>query len=131
MSDPLIAYCGPAAVPEDIWARWNADPLLIVVLPALAVVVRRGSVADARAGWGAIALMVLIFVSPLCALSSALFSARVLHHVLLIAAVAPLLALTFPLPRLGSPPLATLVGLQAVILWCWHAPALYAWGVRT
>src|SRR5262245_19141704 len=89
MSDPLIAYCGPAAVPEDIWTRWNADPLLIVVLAALAVVVRRGSVADARAGWGAIELMVLIFVSPLCALSSALFSARVLHHVLLIAAVAP------------------------------------------
>jgi predicted ferric reductase len=34
--------------------------------------------------------MVVIFVSPLCALSSALFSVRVLHHVLLVAAVAPL-----------------------------------------
>ena len=52
---------------------------------------------DARAGWGAVALMVVVFVSPLCALSSALFSARVLHHVLLIAVVAPLLALAFPL----------------------------------
>lgn len=131
MPDPLIAYCGPAAIPEDIWARWNADPLLIAVLAALALVVWRGRVADARAGWGAIALMALIFVSPLCALSSALFSARVLHHVMLIAAVAPLLALAFPLPRLGSPPLAALVGASALILWFWHAPGVYAWGLAS
>ena len=68
----------------------------------LALAVGRGRSSDARAGWGAIALMVIIFVSPLCALSSALFSARVLHHVLLIAAVAPLLALAFPQRRTGS-----------------------------
>ena len=55
-------------------------------------------------------------------LSSALFSARVLHHVLLVAAVAPLLALAFPLPRAPSLPLAVLVGTNAVILWLWHAP---------
>ena len=48
----LIAYCGPAAIPEDLWARWNADPLLIAALVALAVVVGRGRAADARAGWG-------------------------------------------------------------------------------
>ena len=73
----------------------------------------------------------VVFVSPLCALSSALFSARVLHHVLLIAAVAPLLALAFPLRRLGSPPLAALVGVHAVILWLWHAPGPYAWGLAS
>jgi putative membrane protein len=95
MSNPLIAFCGPAAIPEDIWTRWNINPLVIAVLAALAVVVRRDRVADANAAWGAIALMVLLFASPLCALSSALFSARVLHHVLLIAAVAPLLAVAF------------------------------------
>jgi putative membrane protein len=131
MPDPLIAYCGPAAIPEDIWTRWNADPLLIAVLAALALVVWRGRVAHNRTGWGAITLLVLIFVSPLCALSSALFSARVLHHVLLIAAVAPLLALTFPLARLGSPPLPVLVGASTVILWFWHAPAPYAWGLAS
>lgn len=105
--------------------------MLIAVLAALGLVVWRGHVADARAGWGAIALMVLIFVSPLCALSSALFSARVLHHVMLIAAVAPLLALAFPLPRLGSPPLAALVGASALILWFWHAPGVYGWGLAS
>ena len=75
--------------------------------------------------------MALVFVSPLCALSSALFSARVLHHVLLVAAVAPLLALAFPLRRLGSPPLAALVGAHAVVLWLWHAPGPYAWGLAS
>ena len=72
--------------------RWNTDPLLIAALVALAFFVGRGHSSDQRAGWGAIAVMFVVFVSPLCALSSALFSARVLHHILLVAAVAPLLA---------------------------------------
>jgi putative membrane protein len=131
MPDPVIAYCGPAAVPELFWMRWNGDPLLLAALAALALAVGRGHSADARAGWGAIALLVVVFVSPLCALASALFSARVLHHVLLIAAVAPLLALAFPLRRAGSPPLAALVATHAAILWLWHAPGLYAWGLAS
>jgi len=131
MRDVVIAYCGPAAIPADLLTRWNFDPLLIAALALLAVAIARGRSADERAGWSALALMVVVFISPLCALSSALFSARVLHHVLLIAGVAPLLALAFPLRRLGSPPLALLVGLHAVVLWLWHAPAVYAWGLAS
>jgi putative membrane protein len=131
MLDPVIAYCGPAAVPEDFWIRWNGDPLVLAALVGLALAVGRGHSSDARAGWGAIALLFVVFLSPLCALASALFSARVLHHVLLIAAVAPLLAVAFPLRRLGSPPLAALVGANAIILWLWHAPGLYAWGLAS
>src|SRR5258708_7042327 len=131
MPDPMIAYCGPAPVPTDIWTRWNLDPLLMATLAALALVVARRRSSDARAGWAAIALMVVIFVSPLCALSSALFSVRVLHHVLLVAAVAPLLALAFPLRRAPALPLAPLVGTSAVILWLWHAPGPYAWGLAS
>ena len=126
-----IAYCGPGAAPEDFWTRWNGDPLLIGILVILIIVVARGRAANKRAGWGAVALMAVIFVSPLCALSSALFSARVLHHMLLIAAVAPLLALAFPMRRLGSFPLAVLVGVHAIILWVWHTPGLYAWGLAS
>ncbi len=129
--DPVIAYCGPAALPAELWQRWNFDPLLIGGLVALAVWIGRGRSADARAGWAAIALMGLVFVSPLCALSSALFSARVLHHVLLIAAVAPLLARAFPLARTPSPPLALLVAFNAIVLWLWHAPGPYAWGLAS
>jgi len=131
LTESVIAYCGPASLPQDWWQRWNFDPLLIGVLVLLALWVGRGHSADARAGWGAIGLMALIFVSPLCALSSALFSARVLHHVLLIAAVAPLLARAIPLQRLPSPPLALLVALNAIVLWLWHAPGPYAWGLAS
>jgi len=127
----MIAYCGPAAVPDDLWTRWNVDPLLIAIIAALALAVGRSPSSEARAGWGAIVLMLVIFVSPLCALSSALFSARVLHHVLLIAAVAPLLALAFPQRRAGTPSLAMLVAAHAVILWLWHTPGPYAWGLAS
>ncbi len=131
MSYPVIAYCGPAAVPGDLWMRWNFDPLLITTLAALAVVISVGRSAAPRAGLVAIALMFVIFVSPLCALSSALFSVRVFHHILLVAAVAPLLAVAFPLRRAGSPPLSALVVAHAVILWLWHAPGAYDWGLAT
>jgi putative membrane protein len=131
MPGPMIAYCGPAAIPEDFWTRWNSDPLLIAALATLALAVGRGHSSDARAGWSAIALMLVVFVSPLCALSSALFSARVLHHVLLVAAVAPLLAVAFPQRRAGSPPLVAVVVAHAVILWLWHAPGPYAWGLAS
>jgi len=131
MSDAMIAYCGPPALPNDFWTRWNADPLLIAILTTLAFALVRGRSTNVRAGWVAIVLMLVIFVSPLCALSSALFSVRVLHHVLLIAAVAPLLALAFPLRRVGSPPVIALVAAHAVILWLWHTPGAYAWGLAS
>lgn len=130
MSDFMIAYCGPAALPDDLWTRWNVDPLLIAMLIAIAIAVGSGRSSDARAGWGAIVLMFIIFVSPLCAMASALFSVRVLHHVLLISAVAPLLALAFPW-RPGSIPIAVLVAVHAVILWLWHTPGLYTWGLAS
>jgi len=127
----VIAYCGPAAVPTEFWSRWNDDPVLLAVLAGMAIAIGRGRSSNARAGWGALALMLVVFVSPLCALASALFSARVLHHVLLVAAVAPLLALAFPVRRVGSPPLAILVLANAIILWLWHAPAAYEWGLAS
>ncbi|HWJ73850.1 MAG TPA: cytochrome c oxidase assembly protein [Kaistia sp.] len=127
----IIAYCGPAAVPADLLTRWNVDPVLWGILALAGLLVARGPSANRRAGWAALALMMIIFVSPLCALSSALFSARVLHHVLLVAAVAPLLAVAFPARRLPSMPLSLLVGLQAVVLWVWHMPAAYEWGLAS
>ena len=131
MPDPVIAYCGPAAVPSDVWTRWNLDPLLVAAVAALAFAIGRGYSRDARAGWGASALLLIVFVSPLCALSSAMFSARTLHHVLMIAVIAPLLALAFPQRRPGRLPLSALVTAHAIILWVWHVPAVYAWGLAT
>jgi putative membrane protein len=80
----------------------------------------------------AFALALLLFVSPFCALSSALFSARVTHHVMLAAVLAPLLVFALPGHRTrwaGS--LALWTALQAVTFWLWHAPGLYAEALST
>lgn len=94
------------------------DPVVIGMLLALLLASRRSA-----SGLAATAVLTLVFVSPLCALSSALFSARVLHHVLMVAVAAPLLALSRPSVA------AKAVGLPFVVstaaLWLWHLPAAY------
>lgn len=130
---PLQPYCGPGPIPAELWLRWNLDPALLAALAALALgLMLRPGVSRSQRVWAAAAILVLIiaFVSPLCALSSALFSARVVHHVLLIGVAAPLLVMAAPAP---SPRLAGwlpgLVLVQAVAVWVWHAPAAYAWAL--
>jgi putative membrane protein len=131
MRELVIAYCGPASVPAEFWTRWNVDPVLIAALLMLAGLVSFGKAEHRRAGFTAIALLAVVFISPLCALSSALFSARVLHHVLLVAAVAPLLAIAFPLRRMAAPPVGLLIGLHACAMWLWHAPGPYSFGLAS
>lgn len=124
-------YCGEAPIPAELLVRWNLDPwvLAALILAALGWAMRRerNLRSNLLVGAGLLALA-LAFVSPLCALSSALFSARVFHHGLLIAAAAPLLA--FGLPRSGpSLPLTAATAAHAVFVWIWHAPAPYAWAL--
>lgn len=124
-------YCGPAPLPGDWLARWNFDPFLLLALLLGFVLWRRwasgpGPTDRQRFGLAAL-LLVLLFVSPLCALSSALFSARVAHHVLLTAAVAPLIVASIPRRRLAIPGSLTFwTAAQALIFWAWHSPSLYA-----
>lgn len=112
------SYCGPAPAPADLLGSWNFDPLAIGVLAGLALWAGRS-----RPGAAGIVVLAFAFLSPLCALSSALFAARVVHHVLLVAIAAPLLALSRP-ARVTTP-----VGLPFLLataaLWLWHAPAAY------
>lgn len=105
------------------------DPILLLALAGGTALLWR--LADGATGRrllvAALALSLLLFVSPFCALSSALFSARVTHHVLLAAVLAPLLVYTLPLSRTRWPgSLALWTGLQALTFWLWHAPGLYA-----
>jgi putative membrane protein len=111
-------YCGPPPLPQAIWSSWNLDPVLLLVLLALPVTLAR----DWAGRLGA-TVLAIAFVSPLCALSSALFSARVVHHVLLVAVAAPLLARSIPAERSG--PIAVPFVIGTAVLWLWHLPAAY------
>ena len=117
-------YCGPGPAPGEWLARWNLDPVLLAVLAAgLALVLLRTSGRERVLGAAALLVLTIIFVSPLCALSSSLFAARTVHHVLLVAVSAPLIAWALPRGRAG--PLAVATAVQAGVFWAWHAPAAY------
>ncbi|MGV9010514.1 cytochrome c oxidase assembly protein [Brevundimonas sp.] len=123
-------YCGPGALPSELWSRWNLDPFLLIGLAVLTAGLVVATQNDRRGRWmGLTAVLTLIvgFVSPLCALSSALFTARTLHHVLLVAIAAPLLACALPRMRhrLGAARLVGVFGF-AVLFWGWHTPDGYA-----
>jgi len=112
------AYCGPPPLPSEIATSFNFDPILLGVLVALGFVLRHRP-----AGLAAVAVLGIAFVSPLCALSSALFAARVVHHILIIAVAAPLLALALPSRRDGG--IALPFAISTLVLWAWHIPAAY------
>lgn len=123
---PAIPYCGPAPLPQGWMQDWNLDPMVILPLLMLTAwgLARREMRILAAAG-----VLAVAFVSPLCALSTALFSARVLHHLLLIAAAAPLIAAALPW-RAGRASQAAFL-IHAAVLWLWHAPGPYAWALAS
>lgn len=114
----LVTYCGPPPLPGGLASSFNLDPVLLIALVALAVVLRHR-----KAGLAAVAVLVIALVSPLCALSSALFSARVVHHILLVAVAAPLLAVALPARRPTGITLPFLA--STAVLWAWHLPQAY------
>lgn len=127
-------YCGPAPVPQDIWVSWNLDPWLIGALAAGWAIWRhagRRDRAGASCSSAACLLAFVAFISPLCALSAALFSARVVHHLVLIGGIAPLLAIALPWRGGPSLSLALVTILHAVVVWAWHAPVPYAFALSS
>lgn len=165
MASPVLA-AGRPPMPGDVWQGWNFSPMLLAGLilggwlygrGVLALRARTGHLRPQHRrrmiyfGLGMFVLAVAL-VSPLDALSSALFSAHMVQHVLLIGVAAPLLVLGLPLGPmlLGLPgtleqqlgrgwqrsrvfstlwhaltlPLVAW-GLHAAALWIWHLPGLY------
>ena len=128
-----IPYCGEAPGPEIWLSRWNLDPVLGAALLVLALALFRPSVGhrlkprrllSLRGAW---VLTVVLYVSPLCALSSAFFTVRVIHHIALVLAIAPLLAFGLePWLRRVPAPLWSSTAIAAAVFWTWHAPAPYA-----
>lgn len=154
-----LPYCGAPPVPGSLWQQWNLDPILIAILMAVAVFYGYGRrLSEQRgkaraAGWTqpiyfytGWLIATLAFISPLCALSVALFSARVGQHMILVLVAAPLIMLGRPEAafaaiadrarfRAGSGTVALLRVLTgstaawiafAVPVWFWHAPGPYA-----
>lgn len=119
-------YCGAPPLPGELLGRFNLDAVLVLALTA-ALLLHVGSARrDGRpatsvaAGWG---LAAVAFASPLCALSVALFAARVGQHMLLILLAAPLIASGLPGRRI---PLWPAAAAFFVCLWFWHMPLPYA-----
>ncbi|HSK94991.1 MAG TPA: cytochrome c oxidase assembly protein, partial [Euzebyales bacterium] len=156
-----LASVGRPPVPQDVWGAWNLDPLLITGVVLAAWAYRRGRIGGPRRAadvWrsrcfaGALVALAVALISPLDAMASALASAHMVQHVLLILVAAPLLALSAPSSALlrGTPPAVrrastrwrrrfglthanleplrhpvTVWLLHAATLWLWHARVLY------
>lgn len=122
-----LPYCGGPPLPADLLGRWNFDPVLIAGLLALFAIARAMGARTVPLAGGVVVLAVL-FVSPLCALTSSLFAMRVTHHVVLTSLAAPLLAAA--LPRGGGGIVGWTLA-HAVVFWAWHAPALYGFALAS
>ena len=163
------AHTGAPPTPADLWQAWNWDPWLLGSLLVVAYLYGRGVVALwQRAGWGrgitsqqlvlfslGMLTLVVALISPLDALSNALFSAHMVQHMLLIYVAplffvlgAPPVLLMWALPKPWRRPLnqwwrqgwwhevsqqlgrwllnpLTIWALFALVLWIWHAPVFY------
>lgn len=118
-----LPWCGPAATPADLLARWRLDPLLLV---SLVLMLGLGAMRARRprafaAGW---AVGALALVSPLCPLSVALFTGRALQHGVLTLVAAPMMAWGLGAVR-GRTRALPAAAAFAVALWAWHTPGLY------
>lgn len=123
-----IPYCGEAPGPGAWLGRWNLDPVLLAILLLLALAIwwRPSARRHAPLRWAWAGALVL-YVSPLCALSSAFFTVRVVHHLVVVLALAPLLAQGLaPVLRRLPVPLWTCTAWATAVFWAWHAPSSYA-----
>jgi putative membrane protein len=160
-ASPVFAHTGVDVVtPDELWHAWSFEPVVIFLLALTAVLYALGlrnsrGAATSRLqavtfalGWCA---LFISQVSPLHKLGSALFSAHMTQHELLMLIAAPLLVASRPLATLlwafpqrwrvsfgelaKTKPFARtwqfitlpLVAwsVHAAALWLWHIPALY------
>ncbi len=137
MTAAWVPYCGAAPLPADLLTRWNWDPVLLTLMAALALghaqLLARAGEFRSRAWWYASVWLIAftLFVSPLCALSSALFSVRVVHHVVLIAVLAPFAVLSIPVrwrsvAWQSAGLWSAVFAAHVAIVWMWHVPTPYA-----
>jgi putative membrane protein len=169
---PAQAHPGRAPQPHDLWSAWTIAPVVLggclvgtwLYARGVRAARRRASGARAAARWrtgcyaGAWIALLAALVSPIDAVSAALFSVHMLQHLLLMMVAAPLFVLGDPmsatvwaLPMRGRRALggwwrrrawlraawhlltAPLVAwtLHVGVLWVWHYPTFYDHALRT
>ena len=160
------AHDGRPPAPHDLWHAWNGDPIILLSLLLGGWVYAAGvwELQQRTGGWrsaltwravsfaAGLFTLFLALISPLDALATALFSAHMIQHTLLIVIAPPLLVFgVSPAPflrafpqsvqrKLGQwwhkigwlkPAWHTLTQLpvawvlSTLVLWVWHAPRLY------
>lgn len=122
-----IPYCGHAPIPAEWWARWNVAPeTILVVAASIAAIHLLRDRLRIRPALGAVTVFVFLYVSPFCALGSALFTVRIVHDVILAAVMAPLAVAALKLDRVPiKGALGIWTAVHALTFWLWHAPPLY------
>jgi putative membrane protein len=165
-----FAHVGPPVAPAALSQTWDWQPAVLLGILAAACLYARGlrrlwqsatagsgiRFWQAQAFFAGLAVVFAALVSPLDALSSSLFSAHMVQHLLLILVAAPLIMLGDPnvafvwalplrwrrsLGRLRSSPAvrgpwfvlrrpAVAWAIAAVSLWGWHLPAFYESALR-
>jgi putative membrane protein len=126
----FIPYCGSPPVPGLL--QWNFDPVIIAALLVMTVThLQFGARGLGKNrlicafGW---LILSLAFISPLCNLSVALFSARVTQHMIIALVAAPLIASRAafaPTKRQHSAGAWMAAATFAAVFWIWHSPAFY------
>lgn len=166
----VIAHIGIPPAPHDALSAWTFEPAVVFGLATAAVLCTRGvrrtwqragagRVFDARSTYAAaagLAVLLIALVSPVDAIGSALFSAHMVQHLLLVSVAAPLLvaggvtdAVFRGLPLVVRRSLARAAArtgiryawsglrrpgpaflLHVGFLWLWHLPQYYDAAIR-
>ena len=132
MSIALEPYCGPAPDAQTLFYSWNFDPTLIVASIFGLFLLHRGRGGERVRLTPLIAIVLFVaFISPLCALTSALFSARVVHHILVGSVMSVMIALMLPnrIPVIEKVPAEAVFLFHTVIYWLWYMPASYSFAL--
>ncbi len=125
-----LPYCGAPPLPGELLARFNTDPVLIAALIAIAGLhcwaARRLPGRQRLCGLLGWIIAAAALISPLCALSVALFAARIGQHMILALIAAPLIAVALPAqaPRTAWPLWLSALAFFGA-LWFWHMPLPY------
>lgn len=130
-------YCGLPPLPANLAASWNLDPVLLACLAVggvsctafVLMMPRTARYSRVAAVAGVELLLCIVFVSPLCSLAMALFSARLVQHIVLTVVAAPFLSWALLAPsaskRVRVSPWLAACGFF-LVFWFWHMPAGYA-----